>query len=211
MKLYLLNNENISICDISSKIEKSFSFDYKYNELTKVPITLEKNNEDWFLKSNNFVNVFQNNMVVPSIKLVEYGSYYLKINNVDSLVLMYVLPSVEQEIYDLECQQIPKITIGSDPMNHIHYPNELILPNHCEIIRLENEVKLNVTDTQAKVFVNNKRITSCSLKTGDIIFIHGLKIIWMNSFIRINNPKKMVRIQGFNFYNNNIDNSIYEL
>lgn len=210
MKLYLLNNENISICDISSKIEKSFSFDYKYNELTKVPITLEKNNEDWFLKSNNFVNVFQNNMVVPSIKLVEYGSYYLKINNVDSLVLMYVLPSVEQEIYDLECQQIPKITIGSDPMNHIHYPNELILPNHCEIIRLENEVKLNVTDTQAKVFVNNKRITSCSLKTGDIIFIHGLKIIWMNSFIRINNPKKMVRIQGFNFYNNNIDNSIYE-
>ena len=156
------------------------------------------------------MSIFQNNMVIPSSKLVEYNSYYLKINNVNNLILMYVLPSVENEIYDLECQQISKITIGSDPINNIHYPNELVLSNHCEIIRQEKEVTLNVTNDEAQVFVNNKRITSCTLKTGDIIFIHGLKIIWINSFIRINNPKKLVRIQGFNFYNNNMDNSIYE-
>lgn len=211
MKLYLLNGKNISIFDIPLKIEKSFSFEYRYDEETKVPINLEKNEGEWYFKGNNFVNISQANIISPLVKLLEYNHYCLKINNIDELILMYVLPSIENEIYDLECQQMSKITIGAAPTSNIQYPEELVQANHCEIIKTDQEIRLNVISDKAKVYVNNKLVTSSVIKTGDIIFINGLRIIWVNNFIRINNPKKLVRIQGFNFYNNNnIDNSVYE-
>ena len=49
------------------------------------------------------------------------------------------------------------------------------------------------------------------LKVGDVIFINGLKIIWMKSFMKINNPKQSVAVTGFESYEdlNVIDNDKY--
>ena len=36
--------------------------------------------------------------------------------------------------------------------------------------------------------LNNERIRAKKLKVGDVIFLYGLKIIWMGDFIQVNNP-----------------------
>ena len=46
---------------------------------------------------------------------------------------------------------------------------------------------------QTKVYVNNQRIKKTTLKLGDVIFTNGLKIIWMDSFIRLNNPNNKIK------------------
>lgn len=210
MRLYLLNEKNITVFNVPEKIEKSVSFDYKYNN-EKFPIVIEKNDNGWMFKSNDFVKIVQENMIVESIPLVDYNHYYFKIGNLNQLFILVVLPSEEQEIYDLMCQSITNMRIGSSQTCNIYYPDNLVQGIHCEIIREQTGVRLNVSNEKALVYVNNKLVTSHILKTGDVIFIHGLKIIWMNNFIRINNPAKRVRIQGFQFYNNdNLDNTRYE-
>ena len=210
MKLYLLNEKSITIFNVSEKIEKSISFDYKYND-DKVPIVLEKNDNNWCFKSNDFVKIVQDNMIVESVLLQEYSHYYFRINNMPQLFMLFVLPSREEEIYDLMCQSMVNISIGSSQNCNISYLHNLVQEVHCQIIREQTGVRLNVGNEKALVYVNNKFVRSHVLKTGDVIFVNGLKIIWMNSFIRINNPGKRVRIQGFQFYNSdNLDNSVYE-
>ena len=51
-------------------------------------------------------------------------------------------------------------------------------------------------DDNYKVFVNNFRINVRKLKSGDVIFLGGLKIVWMNAFICVNNPRNSLKITG---------------
>lgn len=212
MKLYLADDKKITIFKILNKTEKSITFEYKYGDTTKIPILLEKKDDNWFFKRNDYVNVVQGDYVIEEAMLQEYTHYYLRINGSKELISMFVLPTKEAEIYDLNCEQNSKITIGANQNSNIYYYDGLMQDLHCEIIRENQEAKLVVPNDSAKVYLNNKRITAATLKTGDIIFINGLKIIWVNTFIRINNPGKKVKIQGFQFQDsNNLNNSIYEL
>ena len=47
-------------------------------------------------------------------------------------------------------------------------------------------------------YVNGMRTNLKKLDVGDTIFIEGLTIIWMNSFICVNNPDNMLKIAGLN-------------
>lgn len=214
MKLYLVSEKDINIFNLSDKSTGSVSFDYKY-EGNKVPIVLEQREETWYFKTNDYVKVINENMVVESTPISLYNRYYFAINSFGStsnkLFMLYVLPNQEEEIYDLTCESLMNITIGSGQTCNIYYPDNLVNDLHCTISREQGQVKLTVANEKASVYVNNKAVTSIFLKVGDVIFIHGLKIIWMNSFIRINNPLKRVRIQGFQFYSSdNLSNTNYE-
>ena len=210
MKLYLTNGKSITIFNLSDKSAGSVSFDYRFNN-EKIPVVLEKREDTWYLKTNDYVKFINDNMIVESMPVALYNHYYFSINNCTQIFTIYILPTEEEEVYDLMCESIPNITIGSAQTSNIYYPDPLVNDTHCNIVKEQGVSKIIAANERSVIYVNNQRVTSSILKTGDVIFIHGLKIIWMNSFIRINNPQKKVRIQGFQFYSNdNLTNTNYE-
>ena len=52
------------------------------------------------------------------------------------------------------------------------------------------------SDSQFLTYVNNHVVTNQQLFVGDVIFINGLKLIWMRQFIQINNPNQQVTVAG---------------
>ena len=88
---------------------------------------------------------------------------------------------------------VDRIQIGSGNMNHLQYDfrmnnKTLISKNHAAIIRYNNEYYL-ADDSQNGSFINEKRVVGASqkLEFGDLINIYGLKIIYLNSIIKITN------------------------
>ena len=63
-----------------------------------------------------------------------------------------------------------------------------------------------VNDEAYKVYVNNSRVTIKRMKIGDIIFIAGLKIVWMGHFICVNNPRNILKITGMDLIQNEKSN-----
>ena len=73
-----------------------------------------------------------------------------------------------------------------------------------DLLRIEKEMK--------KISKDGKRIVRREkLHVGDILFINGLKIVWMRTFIVVNNPGGGVKVQGLNLYSEQVvsDNTKY--
>ena len=45
-----------------------------------------------------------------------------------------------------------------------------------------------------EVYLNHRRVSKHTLNLGDIIFIEGLRIIWMYHFLEVNNPLNLRKI-----------------
>ena len=122
------------------------------------------------------------------------------------------MPSKDEETYKLDFKNLKSITIGSSPNTNIYYRNNLTSEIHAEIKFVNNEWYLaGSADDSFRTYVNGERVLTAKLNTGDVIFINGLKIIWMKSFIKINNPKQTVSVTGLSAFEelDVIDNTKY--
>ena len=72
------------------------------------------------------------------------------------------------------------------------------------ITKDEKGYLLNVSDKNLYLYVNKNRVMQTYLKAGDVIFLNGLKIIWMMNYIVINNPNNMVKVSNMEAYNSNV-------
>ena len=106
---------------------------------------------------------------------------------------------------------LTKLTIGKDSGCTISYNDTLMAPEHASIYILNGKWYIESSELEwARVYVNDIRVDKQELKTGDIIFIDGIKIIWMTSFFLINNPNETLTINGlFQMNDSTIDNSDY--
>jgi S-DNA-T family DNA segregation ATPase FtsK/SpoIIIE len=85
---------------------------------------------------------------------------------------------------------------------------------HADIRKSNEEWFINpCADTRFHIFVNNEMLISPKkLLPGDVLFVHALKIIWMGTFLQINNPSKKVTVAGLQVYTqiNQVNNSEYQ-
>lgn len=203
MKLFILDKCKITKFNLPEKIEDSFLIPYmSTGDFKENMITVEAEQEKWYLKSNGNVNVINGKVFEPKTILEEYKIYSLKILNQDEIISLVALPDVDAETYKIQFNKLTSITIGSDSNANIFYNNLATAQMHAEIKVIDNCWHLLVNNDEAyKTYVNEERvINNQKLKIGDVIFINGLKIIWMNNFIKINNPIKSVTVKGFQPY-----------
>ncbi len=202
MKIYVANRKGIKKYNFPHKVEDFFSVDY-YVEEKKINyvITFEGRENTWYLKTNGNVNIISGNTIVDEIAVTEYGVYNVKLLGVDEVALVYIMPHQEDTLYSLDYAPTSKITIGNSQMCNIYYRNPLLSETHAIIERQgDNWVLSNNGNNGIGVYVNDKAISKCLLKFGDIIFISGLKVMWMPHFFKINNPNKMIYVQGITAY-----------
>ena len=195
MKLFLEDNDKISKYELPTKAEESFLIIYKpENSKLEYSINIESENGEWYLTSNAFVTVIKNGLEEEKVLLKEYESYTLKFNDGTYDRAIYCLPFIEKNSLDAAVFNIHEITIGCDSSCNVFYNSQNISSVHAIIASTDNGYTINAKESG--VFLNSKPVIQEVLKTGDTIFIKGLKIIWMNNFIRICNLPENITING---------------
>lgn len=89
-----------------------------------------------------------------------------------------------------------RINIGRTDDNQIVYGNRFVSAHHACLV-WEND-QWTITDTQSSngVFVNENRVTTKQLTSGDVICILGLKIVVGHGFFALNNPDELVHVSS---------------
>lgn len=200
MRLYIADGLKLTKYDLPDEIQESFLISYKpTNSKKEYTINIEAIDGKWFLKSNGLVNIIQNENTVLEAELSNYSSYQLEITSDRSQKYLYCLPGYDEKFVDVSIFNTPNIIIGNGTNCNICYQHQMIINQHVLIQNTNNRHLL--TSNGGGLYVNGTIVKQIYLKTGDIIFLNGLKIIYMNNFLRINNPNGALIINGLQYYN----------
>lgn len=92
---------------------------------------------------------------------------------------------------------LPDVTlnIGRDPKNQIVIDNPYISVVHAQISLTGSGWRITDNNSRNGVYVNERRLhRSAQVQPGDVAYILGVKIVFGNRFIALNNPDGIVRL-----------------
>lgn len=113
--------------------------------------------------------------------------------------------------YFLDVNICPWVKIGSEEGNVICYNSQFCSPKHAEIISENGKVIVRDLDSVNGTFVEGRLLTGNRiLKYGDVIYIIGLKIIYLGNVLAINNPKGSCVVDNLKMKTILIEGSIVE-
>ena len=198
MRVLLVDKEKITKMILPDEISGVFIMQYRpiASRVTK-ELTIEAKDGKWILKSNGSLNAIFDNHIENEVELKNYSHFQLNPYGRQELLDLYCLPTIDEHPIKIEVS-VNQINIGHSSTNcEIIYNEEGILELHTIIARENNNWYINIPrNLNSPVFVNDIAVTSKKhLKAGDIIFIKGLKMIWMQTFMQINNPDGKVMIK----------------
>lgn len=200
MKILILDNYKITKFNLPEKIEGTYLIPYRCHDCqTDNTITIEAEENHWKLKSNGSVDVLNGDILRESAQLDNYQYYNLKINSTSEKITLYCAPIIENNIYNLSISNLTNITIGSSDNCNICYSNLLVKDTHATITYEDNNWYIT-SNQDCLTYLNDIKINKAKLQLGDVIFINGLKIIWMNKYIKINNPNNIVLVKGLSVF-----------
>lgn len=210
MRIFVLDKEKITKFNLPEKVAGAFAIDYlPVNSKIKRTISIEAKNNNWIVKSNSSINVLSGELIQEEAILQEHKYQPIQVKGRTDTIGIYCVPSIEPT-YNRYTIHDGNIIIGSGNNTSIGYINDNVLKNHITIEKKENGYHISSPDDENKfAYLNDKRITNTKIKTGDVIFLYGLKIIWMGTFIQINQPQDKLYINNFNFINY-VENAPYD-
>ena len=207
MKVFILDDYKVNSYKLPHKVEDSYLINYTYNNEEK-NISVQSVNGIWYIQSNESISIIDNGRTVDSCQLTNYKIVRLLFTDSDSSVILVCVPSTITNKKDYSLTNINDLKIGSSQNNNIIFP--ILDPEHMVITKENNIWQLTVKNNNIPIYVNKKRVATTNLVFGDEIFILGLKIIWLNSCIRINDIDNLVMINGLGQTTlHNEDNSSY--
>ena len=194
MKLFLVDKSKINIFSLPDKIEDAYLINYVSSTGMEETITLSAENNKWMISSTYDMSAFKDAIQVEKKEIEKDEMYQLKFNDLDYNVSLYCFET-PAEFMEYEVGNKTELILSHDENSDISYKNSFITsPMHLKIYRYNNYWVLEdngYKDTY--VYVNNYRVHKTILKIGDVVFINGLKLIWMNTFIKLTNPSNSVK------------------
>ena len=177
----------------------------------KKMINIEENCGNWQITSNSLFQIINPQnvklkndeiavisdefAVIKRVLLKKDGMYFITLANTNDIYLLYCTDVYDKETIHLDIKNFAKITIGRNPECDISYDNVLVSKEHAYLFYENKKWKIKNLDQKLGVFVNNVQIydEERTLENGDIIFIVGLKLIFMGNGFFINNPSGKVK------------------
>lgn len=213
MRVYLTDNYKLTKFDLPSDSDEFFTYNYKIsNSNIDCLITFEKKDEKWYLKSNGSVSILGSGSLYSGVEVREYNNYKLKVIGYKNALNIYFSTFGNEEMKMFDTSNLQKIVIGNSNQCNICYFNNEVAQTQA-IIAKDNQGWFisNIEDSRYYTYIDDSRIFKKRLKAGEVIFINGLKIVWMHKFFSINNPNLKVKISGINTYIiPTIDNTKYD-
>ena len=186
MKLLVCDDIKISTYNLPEKIENFFLLnlnilvdDLNLNEV----LTLKSYNGLWNIVADEKLVIKSNEVEFKSIVLKEYITFSLKFADFSKFINFYVIPDFSNYIsYSL--LNVEKVDIGSSINCQIKSANLIniattIYKNGYDYYIQRTDANLNSSYLNSKIYTNMK------LSAGDILFIKGLRIIYMKNFLLI--------------------------
>ena len=200
MRVFILDKEKITKFNLPNKAIGAYAIDYlPVNSKIKRTISIEARDEKWVVKSNGSVNIITDNLIQEMATLEEYQYQSIQIKGREDHIGLYCIPSVENNFTRYLIQN-GNMTIGSANDSSINYINNYTLPHHITITPSQDgSYYITAANDETRyAYLNDKRLTQTKLKVGDVIFLYGLKIIWMGTFIQVNQTKDQLLVNNFN-------------
>ncbi len=163
-------------------------------------LPLEVWDDVWTLNGNGQFVILQNEKKVDSVELKE--GLFVNCEFPDGQVFSLTAEEVTEgntqfKKYLLKADAENRITIGSDQGNAVSYGNKFVSPKHAEIRISGGGAVIKDLDSMNGTFVNGRMLEGEeALKFGDVIYIIGLKIVYLGNTLAINNPRDNVKITG---------------
>lgn len=149
----------------------------------------------WVMRKNKDVSIINVEGTESFDEVILQNGELYFLNLADERIILYVSSFCDNCLENFDIVSMSQITIGQADTNSIIMKNPLVRGTHARFLPEGDTLLLQSTGNG--VYVNNKSIlnTSYRLNIGDIIFIYGLKLIYMKSFLAIENPKHQYVIQ----------------
>ena len=196
MRIYILDRDKITKFNLPKKVSGAYVIDYlPVDSKIRRSVNVEAQGDKWIIKSNGSVDVVTSSLD-GTVELQEYNFYQLRIKERNDILILYCMPSVETTYKRYRLNQ-STITIGSSAKNAIQYNNKLVMQTHIQITKQQDNWYIQAAESDTLfAYMNDIRIKTKRLKVGDVIFLYGLKIIWMGDFIQVNNPQGQALINS---------------
>lgn len=186
MKLILIVNDRLRFFYLPKVVKNNYWITYlDDNGLEQNLINIEAIDGKWQIINNNDTYCVSNNNV-SNVLLREYQVYFLKTYFQQDYLILFCLPDLEMQIgtYDISTITDKEITIGKQFGDTINYQIKLLDDVNSIIYTKNGKYFIKDNHSRYGTFVNKVKITDeKELHYGDVIFILGLKII----FIKNNN------------------------
>ncbi|MBE6759610.1 MAG: type VII secretion protein EssC [Ruminococcaceae bacterium] len=166
---------------------------------TEELLSVEAAGSTWILKSTTKAHICaQDGTPIRECPLQPLCFYKIRIISDNADALLYCENSTEDRkvFTKLILPQKGSIKIGRSESNNIAFSNAFVSSSHAVLDVSETGLQIRDCSSSNGTFVNDRRISESRLNPGDTVFIVGLKIIIGKGFIAINNPDRMVRING---------------
>ncbi len=202
MLIYLMRNTEITSLCLPSTIQGTYWTSYKGQNGHNVNlISIEANQNHWVAKSNADAMLRANGTIQPSITLELYNLYEIKTPR--ETMYLFTMPNYDETFKLYHIENTNEIIIGNSSNNTIVYNSNLVSSIYARISKTERGYSIFNMDNHFGTYVNKVRILQKDLVYGDVIFIMGLKIIFMGEYFAINNPNNSVTLNNaiFSIYN----------
>ena len=209
MKIYLLGKDILEFIELPEKITENVSLVKSYTDLEMLPLLIDGIDGKWYLKSTNKLQILVQEVYTAKVELKNYQYYVLQIVGTDKSLVLYTLPTNDKNTYNLKVTNIDKVIVGNTENCNIVYNQA-----NFEIVKAtQNNTtywQLNNLNANNKVYVNSVASQNQILRVGDVVFSNGLKLIWMGSFLNVNNPNGLVHAPALIPYEKQMKNTDFK-
>ena len=189
-------------------------------------VNIEGKEGKWQITSDEFVKIInpkavyigeditkvceRKDKIIDKIVLREDALYGICFENSNDMFLLYCSPVYDNTFKRLDIKDTTReISIGKSTENTIEYTNPFVANKHARIYLEKEKWMIENFDNKYGTFVNDEAIIDPRyLKSGDIIYIVGLKIIVIGDCLYVNNLMRNVIFDLKYLELNNIENRV---
>lgn len=154
---------------------------------------------EWVLKSNKKVSILDGqNGVVEQTVLNSQGFFNLQIKDEPDRVVLFAesIDVSRQTFWKIVVKNPSSFRIGRSADNEFRYENGVVSGKHAQLSFDGTTWSIQDMDSTNGTYVNGYRVSQRNLRAGDCIYIMGLKMIVGHSFLAVNNPDGLLKIQA---------------
>ena len=179
---------------IKMNLPNKINGNYILKENEKNYINIEGVDSSWRIKSNKNVRILKTEKEIYNEVILEKNSFYvLNFSKTNTKGFIYCT-----DIYDMTFTQfnivsnISEIIINNTENSSIQYKTNIINGQNYKIT-IKNRKWTFEVNNNSTAYINEKIVKGSQvLVNGDVIFIYGLKIIYLENTLFINNPNNSV-------------------
>ena len=193
MLIYILHNDTLNTFRLPKEVTGScFIQDYDDNLNLKNLISVVAENGKWYLKSDGYARIINNNQYIDSCELKLYNFYFLKTVTNEPIIL-YPTLAYDNKYVIKEMVNEDTLVFGKDnSCDVVLLQNNNIAPKQFELTYKSGKWYVKNLNPSIALYCNSKRINQGIVEDFEMIFIMGFRIITFGKMLLISNARQNV-------------------